>query len=63
VDEWNVKGHSFELRHFIDCFLAGKPTESPLSRGYRALELVFTIYDSAEKKREIPVAEPRHAGR
>lgn len=60
VDEWNVKGHSFELRHFVDCFLAKKPTESPLFRGYRAIELVHLIYEAARTRGEIAVPEPMY---
>jgi len=57
VDEWNVKGHSAELRHYVDCFLAGRQTESPLSRGYRALRLVLAIYEAAAAGRELAVSE------
>jgi predicted dehydrogenase len=58
VDEWNVKGHSFELRHFVDCFLEGRPTESPLARGFRALQLVSLVYKAAASRREVAVPEP-----
>jgi len=57
VDEWNVKGHASELRHFIDCFIEGKRTESPLERGYRVLELVQKIYEAASRREEVSVPE------
>lgn len=54
VDEWNVKGHRAEIRHFIDCLLDGTPCRSTFEDGYRALELVHAIYESAREGREIP---------
>ena len=55
VDEWNVKGHRREMRHFIDCFLEGTPCRSTFDTGYRALELAFAIYRSAAEGREIAI--------
>lgn len=55
VDEWNVKGHRREIRHFIDCFLNGTPCRSTFDAGYRALKLAHAIYRSAEKGTEIEV--------
>ncbi len=57
VDEWNVRGHSFELRHFIDCFIDGTESVSGMKRGLRALKLVHAIYDSAEKRIEVAIPE------
>ncbi len=55
VDEWNVKGHHREIRHFIDCFLEGITCRSTFEAGYRALQLAHAIYKSAEEGREIEV--------
>lgn len=57
VDEWNVKGHAGELRHFVDCFLEGRKTESPLQRGYRVLEVVQKIYEAVTSRSEVEVPE------
>jgi myo-inositol 2-dehydrogenase/D-chiro-inositol 1-dehydrogenase len=57
VDEWTVKGHSGELRHFVDCFLEGRNTESPLQRGYRVLEVVQKIYEAVRSRSEVEVPE------
>ena len=56
VDEWNVKGHRREIRHFIDCFLNGTACRSTFESGYRALKLAHAIYRSAEEGREVEVA-------
>jgi myo-inositol 2-dehydrogenase/D-chiro-inositol 1-dehydrogenase len=55
VDEWNIKGHRSEIRHFVDCFLDDSPCRSTFKDGYRALQLAHAIYESAEKGREIQV--------
>ncbi|NOY09453.1 MAG: Gfo/Idh/MocA family oxidoreductase [Spirochaetes bacterium] len=55
VDEWNVKGHRNEIRHFIDCFLEGITCRSTFEAGYRALQLAEAIYKSAAEGREIEV--------
>jgi predicted dehydrogenase len=55
VDEWNVKGHRVEIRHFIDCYLDGVECHSTFETGYRALELVHAIYKSASEGHEIEV--------
>lgn len=55
VDEWNVRGHRRELRHFIDCFIDKTEPISSLRRGLRALKLVHAIYESADKRAEVPV--------
>lgn len=60
VDEWNVKGHAAELRHFVDCFLEGRKTESPLGRGYRVLEVVHRIYEAVTERREVAVPGDRY---
>lgn len=53
VDEWNVKGHRSELRHFVDCCFGGTTCRSTFEDGYRALQLVHAIYESARDRREI----------
>lgn len=60
VDEWNVRGHRSELRHFVDCLIGGAEPISSLRRGLRALEVVQAVYRSAEKRAEVAV--PRQAG-
>ncbi len=55
VDEWNIKGHRSEIRHFIDCFLEISPCRSTFKDGYRALQLAHAIYQSADEGREIQV--------
>ena len=55
ADEWNVKGHAAELRHFVDCMLGEAECRSTFERGYRALELAMAIYESAESKAEVEV--------
>lgn len=55
VDEWNIKGHRLEIRHFIDCYLEGIECHSTFKTGYRALELVHAIYRSASEGHEIEV--------
>jgi len=53
VDEWNVKGHRQEIRHFVDCYLDGVPCHSTFETGYRALQLARAIYRAAAEGREI----------
>lgn len=55
IDEWNMKGHRAEVRHFVDCYLAGTPCRCTFEDGYRALQLVFAVYRSATEQREITV--------
>lgn len=55
IDEWNMKGHRAEVRHFVDCYLAGTPCRCTFEDGYRALQLVFAVYRSATQQREITV--------
>ena len=57
VDEWNTKGHSYELRHFIDCILQNEECRSPVERGLRTLKIVFAIYKSIESGEQIPVTK------
>ncbi len=54
IDEWNVKGHRSEIRHFIDCYVEGIPCRSTFKDGYRALQLVHAIYRSADEGWESP---------
>lgn len=55
TDEWNIKGHAAELRHFVDCMLGEAECRSTFKEGYRALELAMAIYRSAASKVEVAV--------
>jgi len=55
ADEWNIKGHAAELRHFVDCMLGEVECRSTFETGYRALQLVMAIYESAASKAEVEV--------
>jgi len=55
VDELNVKGHSRELRHFVDCYLDKTPCRSTFDTGLRALTIAEAIYASAASGKEIRI--------
>lgn len=55
ADEWNVKGHVAEMRHFVDCMLGEAQCRSTFERGYRALQLVMAMYESARSGRQVEV--------
>ncbi len=55
ADEWNIKGHAAELRHFVDCMLGEAECRSTFERGYRALQLALAIYESADSKAQVVV--------
>ncbi len=57
VDEWNIKGHRYELRHFIDCLTEdGTECRAPLERGLRTLKVVQAIYDSIKEGKQINIS-------
>jgi predicted dehydrogenase len=55
VDEWNTKGHRYELRHFIDCILEKEVCRSPVERGLRTLKIVHSIYASIETGQQVAI--------
>ena len=52
-DEAGEYGYSGENRHFVRCFLEGRPPELDFHAGLEVMELLMTAYMSAEQERTI----------